>query len=70
MTSAGTHPFVVQDLMGHRTQMMTRRYGHATNASKQAAVEKMPSVGAPGKISEFAPTHAPTQRAQGGERSE
>ena len=69
-TLAGTHPFVAQALMGHRTQLMTRRYGHATDGSKRAAVEKLPSVGAPGKISEFAPTETPTRRARGGEHGE
>jgi integrase len=38
---AGVHPFVVQDILGHSTQDMVRRYSHVTPALKQQAVEAL-----------------------------
>lgn len=49
-TSLGTHPFVLQDLMGHKTSVMTRRYSHATTPAKRAAVGSLPSVGDPDRM--------------------
>ena len=42
--SSGTHSFVIQDLMGHKTMVMTRRYSHVTTADKRAAIENLPSA--------------------------
>ncbi|MCH7825449.1 MAG: site-specific integrase [Acidobacteria bacterium] len=69
-TSAGTHPFIVQALMGHRTQAMTRRYSHATSAGKRTAVDKLPSVGGTDKLRELAPTSTPTRRRRAADHSE
>ncbi len=57
--AANTNPYVTQDLMGHLTNHMTRRYSHVTTPVKRAAIENMPRVGEPGKVIEIAPTQTP-----------
>jgi integrase len=59
--AANTNPYVTQDLMGHVTNHMTRRYSHVTMPVKRAAIENMPRVGEQGKVIKIAPTQTPTQ---------
>src|SRR5262249_19549107 len=43
--AAGVNPILVQELLGHTTLEMTRRYTHLGMDSKRAALEKMDSPG-------------------------
>jgi len=38
LTDAEVHPYAIQDLMGHRSNLMTRRYAHVTARHKRAAM--------------------------------
>lgn len=38
---AGVHPFIVQDILGHSSFEMTKRYSHVTEDAKREAVSTL-----------------------------
>lgn len=45
LTMAGVDPFTLQELMGHKTLSMTRRYSHLAPRHLHEAVEKLATIG-------------------------
>jgi len=44
MTMAGVHPFTLQELLGHSSLAMVRRYSHLSPAHRKAAISAMDSM--------------------------